>query len=127
MNAQDRAEFVSLREYVEALIVHERELREAAAKEAQRALALQASEYERRLDGLNHEHDRTAALLSKIVGRDRFDEYVAEHAKYAAEQMAAIDKRFGRIERTIALAAGGLIVLLVLFKFIPIGFGLGVP
>jgi hypothetical protein len=41
------------------------------------ALALQAKEYERRLETLNHEAQRIQEILAKSVTVERFDDYVA--------------------------------------------------
>jgi hypothetical protein len=38
-----------------------------------RALAGQAAEYERRLDGLNHENERILAAQDQSVSADKFD------------------------------------------------------
>lgn len=40
------------------------------------ALRLQAAEYERRLQALNNENARVAAVLAHSVSQDRFDDYV---------------------------------------------------
>lgn len=47
-----------------------------------KALELQATEYERRLQSLNNENARIANVLAKSVAQDRFDDYVkSEHAR----------------------------------------------
>ena len=56
--------------------------RSAAAKEA---LALQAKEYERRLDALNHEHERIAANQASSIPREVFDRVIGQHESRMAD------------------------------------------
>lgn len=48
------------------------------------AVELQAAEYERRLQDLNHSHDEARKVQSVTVTRDRFDEYVKTEAEKTA-------------------------------------------
>lgn len=54
---------------LEREITHLREL----LTERDKALQLQAAEYERRLDGLNHEHERSARQWSQAVSIERYE------------------------------------------------------
>jgi len=61
---------VELREHIESLIRHEREMREDAERRTAHALSIQSREYERRLDELNHAHAAAlAARLETEIGR----------------------------------------------------------
>ena len=60
---------------MEAAVAHERELREAATSERDRALQQQALEYERRLTDLNHNLRQLIARDQTYLSKDRFDEY----------------------------------------------------
>ena len=53
---------VALREFIERVL-----------SERDKALALQAREYERRLDELNHSHDEARRVLGTYVPRDIYD------------------------------------------------------
>ena len=79
---------VSLREYFESQVRHERELRESAERAANAALALQAAEYERRLADLNHEAARLKEAAEQSVPREVY-----------GAQASARDKRLGDLER----------------------------
>lgn len=60
--------------------LHDLELRvrelEVRAEERAHAVGLQAVEYERRLEILNHENARVTDVLAHSVAQDRFDDYV---------------------------------------------------
>lgn len=120
-------EGITLREYLELKITHERELREATLREHDTALKLQAAEYERRLDILNHEHERTVAILSTTVSRERFDQYISDELKTDKLREDKTNAHFSRIDRQLAVYAGAILVIIFISKFIPVGFGVVNP
>lgn len=125
---------VSLLEHLETLVRHERESRLAYEGAADKALVLQAAEYERRLTVLNGEHLRIREILTTTVSRERYEEYVIRHGEWGAEVGAANEKRFRFLEdaqslergargRQAAIWASVLAILALLLKFVPVGFG----
>jgi hypothetical protein len=115
---------VPLRDYLELQIQHEREMRRLTEENVRQALLLQSSEYERRLDVLNHSQQKQQDVIVATVSRERFDEYLKTHGEFASAQIEDIDRHFARIDRQLALYSGGLTVLVLVLKFVPIGFGL---
>jgi hypothetical protein len=67
----------------------ERALREQAVAYIDKALQLQAAEYERRLDDLNHAHAQAVEAQAKTVPREMFDQYVKETAAREQALMTA--------------------------------------
>jgi hypothetical protein len=126
---------IALKEYVEGLIRHERELREAWQTATAEALALQAKEYERRLQDLNHEAHRVLRVQEQSVSQDRFEGYITGHtnatnlvhdefrARLAAVDIKFAEERGGRNRQAIIW---GVIVTIItlLMKFVPPNFGL---
>ena len=77
----------------------ERALREQAVAYIDKALQLQASEYERRLDDLNHAHAQAVEAQAKTVPREMFDQYVKETAAREQALIAAqSDKSATQVE-----------------------------
>lgn len=68
------AEFKAIREALEAV----KTLFTAQSISDRRALELQAAEYERRLDTLNHAHEAAVEAQARTVPREVFDQYVKE-------------------------------------------------
>ena len=106
---------VRLREYIDTLLAHERELRERSEDAAHHALELQAREYERRLEDLNHAHTQTQSILSHTVSREMFENYVTNMAEWrdvisqqAAEQRGATSRQMYLIGLAVTLLALGL-------------------
>ena len=64
---------VSHDEVVRIFVLHERELREQQAKALERALELQAKEYDRRLEDLNHAHARALSAEAHTVQQAVYD------------------------------------------------------
>lgn len=64
---------VSLREFVEALMNERFRSRDELRQQDQKALKLQAEEYERRLDELNHAHDEARRVLGTYVTKTAYD------------------------------------------------------
>lgn len=74
-------------------LASERALREAHERAVDKALQLQADEYERRLDALNGEAGRLAKVLADSVPREVFQNYVKEtEARERAMSATQTDK-----------------------------------
>jgi hypothetical protein len=88
-------EHIAVREALEAV----RALFDAQVLSDRRALELQAVEYERRLEALNHAHEQAVQAQAMTVPREMFDQYVKEHATSAAQREGALnDKTIASIE-----------------------------
>lgn len=66
---------LSVREYVDQAVAHERQMRRAETKAHDRAMHLQAAEYERRLEALNNSHALATAEQARTVPHTVFDTY----------------------------------------------------
>lgn len=71
----------------------ERRLREQSHRTTARALRLQATEYERRLESLNHAHQQTIETAARTVPREMFEQYVRENTSRVELALAAINAR----------------------------------
>lgn len=85
-------DIVELKSFLETLIYHERELREKGELNAADALKLQAVEYERRLDDLNHAHAEAQRILYTYATRESVDQRFQERDKMFQAYKDATDK-----------------------------------
>jgi hypothetical protein len=69
-------------------------------RDLRRAVKLQAGEYERRLDELNHAHAEAKAKEAEYVTRDKFEDYIARADDARTTAFARMDERFTTMERT---------------------------
>ena len=69
---EDYAKYANL----DSRIDHERQLRETDFNYHEKALRLQASEYERRLEALNNEYGRARDTLNTYLPREKFDTFI---------------------------------------------------
>lgn len=87
---------ISLREYLEHLIAKEIERIAEVFAMQDEARKLQAAEYSRRLDELNHAHERSVADRALFLSHDSFEqfrrEYVARHDSLTAQVMTTLPK-----------------------------------
>ncbi len=109
---------VALREYIESRITHERELREEAAAAALRALELQAHEYERRLDVLNHSQARLDQAVGSTVPREIFDAYCKHMSEWREAITQQLAEQRGASNRTAAIVAFALAAFSLLLHFL---------
>ena len=107
------------REWVEALVEHERELREAAGAATDRALDLQAREYERRLDLLNHSHTRLDKIMQQTVPRETFDLYCRHTAEWREGVNRQLDEQRGASVRQSWLIGTIVAALAIALRYIP--------
>ena len=116
-------QLVSRREYEQA-ISHLRELM-ANAHEAQqlraesldKARALQADEYERRLKALNHEAERLLAAAEKAVLRDVFEPWQQMVNEFVTERRSVDEvtqQGSAKDARTMSLVIAGVGVLITI-------------
>jgi predicted Ser/Thr protein kinase len=75
------------RELLEMRLAHERELREMQISYEEKARVIQATEYARRLDVLNHAHEEAAANWARTLPREMFDSWVKDFDKWRGEVM----------------------------------------
>jgi len=77
------------------------------------ALKLQALEYERRLDGLNHEAARILESQQKSISVEKFDGVISQfHSKFSST-----DDKIGELSKRVYYIAGGLVVFEAIFRF----------
>lgn len=102
---------------------HVRELMDERRDAIDKALALQAQEYERRLESLNGEATRLAKVLDQSVPREVFEQYRETQAK-AGEIVAntLAEERGARASNQRLLAIGLAIVAVIglVMRFIPL-------
>lgn len=99
-------------------LANERALREQAMDFIEKALELQANEYERRLDALNHAHEAAVVEQARTVPRTDFQTYVEATRRELALAFTASSKeieteRQARIRAEGSLATWRFIVLLL--------------
>jgi len=66
------------------------------------ALVLQATEYERRLEGLDHEAARIGAILDESVTSEQFDDYVRAERSALDAALANLDEKIRLIAMSVA-------------------------
>ena len=127
MDADGGDQLVSRREYEQA-ISHLRELM-ANAHEAQqlraesldKARELQAKEYERRLEGLNHKAARIITAAERAVLREVFEPWQAMVNEFITERRVVIDtsQQGAAVDaRTLSLVIGGVGVIIAIVAVI---------
>lgn len=86
---------VRLRDYFERLL-HEQERRyELRLDQMDKALTLQAKEYERRLNSLNHEAARILAAAEKSVSLEKFEGFERRYLDYVSATSRALNLKQG--------------------------------
>ena len=100
-------ELITLREYLERRLLHERELREVAAIQHDRALATHTLELARRLDELNHMQQIMQDERRHYMTRDLHEAHVDDYLR---------DREWVRMHITTIYTwgAAGLLALTVL-------------
>lgn len=93
-------------------IRHERELREQWQTLAEKALRLQADEYERRLDALNHEFARANEERARVVSSATWNEFRKGFEEWKIEVNNFKSNMQGRMA-IIALVYGALLLAAV--------------
>lgn len=102
---------------------HIRELLDERRDSIEKALTLQATEYERRLDSLNGEAGRLAKVLDQSVPREVFDQYretQGSAARLIADTLA--EERGARASNQRLMAIGLAVVAVVglVLRFLPL-------
>ena len=114
---------------LEERIEHEREVRELSDEFVEQARVLQAAEYQRRLDVLNHAHEQAVQAARATVPRETFDRYTETEATKATTRDDIIDKKLADFDswrsgingRTIGVGAAvaiAVIVINIIFRLI---------
>jgi hypothetical protein len=106
------------RALLEQKLAHERELTDAKFAHRDEALRLQAIEYSRRLEDLNHAHARALEAQAHTVSSELYESHredIAARFKLLSDQMAAQDSRIVAIGAKLATwgAAGMAAIALV--------------
>lgn len=94
MNAVLTPHVVTTREFMEIQIQHIKDL--LAEKDS--ALRLQALEYSRRLDELNHAHERAELAFATFLRRDIYDQHAMAAAQAVKLQSVLYDQKFDKTE-----------------------------
>ena len=89
-------------------LASERALREQATRYIEDALRLQAAEYERRLDDLNHSHALAIEAQARTVPREMFEQYVKENAARVELAFAGLQDRLNSMEQLADRREGAL-------------------
>jgi hypothetical protein len=98
-------------------LAHEREIRQERESAAKSALDLQAREYERRLDTLNHAHEDARRAQADTVPREMFEAFKAENQKWQTTVTEALAEARGAAARQTALFAGLLALMTLVSRF----------
>ena len=94
---------------------------EARLKDLRRALKLQAAEYERRLNQLNHAHEQNIERNAEFVSEEKFNGFVREFREYKETTDKALQIAQGvtsGVNKTIAVIVGCFTFLLVILGII---------
>ena len=101
------------------LLEHRLTLLEAAVEASDRALLVQAREYERRLADLNHAHELAKEAAALTVPRETFDRFVFQIDAWKEEVTIALARSAGAASVLVAVALsvvslGGVILTFAL-------------
>ena len=121
---------LTMREYVDLVtghLVEMESLRHAALSEA---LRLQAAEYERRLNTLNHEHARAVEVQHTYVTQEKFDDFVSRYQSEKATTEHALTLAAGNkegsktsLKNLYALLGAGFTILMIVVVVINLATG----
>ncbi len=118
---------VSLRDFIDerfraimAAIQHEADLREQDKAAIEKALQLQAAEYERRLLALNHEDARARETQMQYMPREKFDTYVERQETWRESVNVQLAEQRGARQRQAVLLTIAMAVL-ALLQFLGVG------
>ncbi len=120
------SDVISIKTWAEALVKHERELRDQQIAQAAGALALQAREYERRLDTLDSAHRQMIEERGHYLPREVWDGWVERQDAWQqsvierlAQEKAIHEEQLAARDRLMTL--GFLLIALVTLalRFLP--------
>jgi hypothetical protein len=120
----EQIEEVTLREHLEALIRHERELREQGIEAADKALELLSESNATHFESLNGEAGRLAKILDASIPREVFENYKDTQATALKIVTETLAEERGARQTTVRLISFGFFILAIatfVLKFIPIG------
>jgi predicted ribosome quality control (RQC) complex YloA/Tae2 family protein len=87
---------------------------ETQMAEREKALLVQAAEYERRLDSLNHAHEEAMRVQHTYVTADKYEDYI-EQARHANDaSLERMNEKIAALENWRSKATG-VGIILVLF------------
>ena len=105
---------VSLKEFIEVRLAEMEKRLDERQRIHDNALTLQAREYERRLEGLNHEHARLASDRERYTTREKFEDHLHTFDTWKAQVNTAIATASGKaaglsLAWAVFLAVGGVL------------------
>jgi GTP1/Obg family GTP-binding protein len=86
---------------IPTLYEHLTKLWKSERKAVQRALKIQAKEYERRLDSLNHAHEQAVETAHTYVTLDKYEDRVKQDAAARDTAFDRADELIGKLENRI--------------------------
>jgi hypothetical protein len=106
---------------IRTLHEHFDKLWKSESKSIRRALKLQAKEYERRLDGLNHAHEQAQETAHTYVTLDKYEDWIKQNTTgretafdRADEKIEALKSRVDMMERAHNRFIGIMLVVIPL-------------
>lgn len=84
----------------------------------QRALSLQATEYERRLDMLNHAHAQAMERNAHYITRELYESRWIAHEETERAVHAKFDGQVATVERLVYIAVGAVLAIELALKFL---------
>jgi translation initiation factor 2B subunit (eIF-2B alpha/beta/delta family) len=103
---------------IPTLYEHLRTLWKSESRAVRRALKLQATEYERRLDSLNHAHEQAVETAHTYVTLDKYEDWIKQNAsakdtafERADEKIEGLKLRIEAMEKAHNRLIGIMLVL----------------
>jgi hypothetical protein len=85
--------YVTLKEFIESMLTAQDKLLDEKLRGRDGALSLQAKEYERRLEDLNHEHQKNQDRNRDFVGTEKFESFEREFRQYKESNDKAVEAK----------------------------------
>lgn len=95
---------------------HFKELHAEKMAGMQKALELQAREYERRLEGLNHEAARILESQQKSISVEKFDGAVGQVNTRIDSIQKSFDEKYAELSKRVYIITGMLVTVEILMK-----------
>ena len=117
-------DIVTIREYLEQRLDYERTIMAQRMELVDKALALAAAEYERRLTVLNHAHEAAVKEQARVLPRETFDQWKDDFSKWRgtvdtavvgtvnhSTLIGSLERRVSEIEKLSNKVSGAVILL----------------
>ena len=82
------------------------------------ALKIQATEYERRLDGLNHEAARILESQSKSISVDKHEGFSNQVHSKIDQATRTMEDKYSGLSKQVYIITGGIAVYEIIFKYL---------